>query len=58
MGAMAHWCLSLGKPLAFGLVALALTLAAAGYLAVRIGWRVYVTAAWRRRARRRKPRLS
>src|SRR5437762_13456078 len=31
MRAMASWCLSLGKPLAVGLVALALTLAAAGY---------------------------
>jgi uncharacterized protein (DUF2062 family) len=53
MEAMAHWCLSLGKPLAVGLVALALTLAAAGYFAVRIGWRVYVAAAWRSRSKRR-----
>ena len=58
MRGMLDWMLALGKPLALGLVALALTLAAIGYLAVRIGWRVYVTAAWRSRARRRKPRLS
>ena len=49
-----HWMLSLGPPLAVGLVALAVTLAALGYAAVRIGWRVYITLAWRARARRRK----
>ena len=48
------WTLSLGKPLAVGLVALALTLAVAGYFAARIGWRLYVVAAWRARAARRK----
>ena len=51
---MLDWALSLGKPLAVGLVALALTLAVAGYFAVRIGWRLYVVAAWRARAARRK----
>ena len=51
--ALAHWTLSLGPPLAIGLVALATTLATAGYAAVQIGWRVYVTLAWRSRARRR-----
>jgi uncharacterized protein (DUF2062 family) len=54
MQLMADWCLALGKPLALGLVALALTLAAAGYFAVRIGWRLHVIAAWRGRARRRQ----
>lgn len=53
MNAMAHWCLSLGKPLAVGLVALALTLAATGYVVARLGWRIYVTLAWRARSRRR-----
>ena len=48
-----HWALALGKPLAVGLVALALTLAALGYVAVLLGWRVYVRLAWRARARRR-----
>src|SRR3954464_5547436 len=38
MQAMAHWCLSFGKPLGVGLAALALTLAAMGYLAARLGW--------------------
>ncbi len=50
------WTLSLGKPLLVGLFALALTLAALGYLVVRIGWRVHVTLAWRARRRRRQIR--
>lgn len=54
--ALAHWTLSLGPPLAIGLVALAITLAAAGYAVVQIGWRVYITLAWRARARRRANR--
>jgi uncharacterized protein (DUF2062 family) len=53
MQAMAHWCLSLGKPLAVGLVALGLTLAVVGYLLARLGWRLYVIAAWRARARKK-----
>jgi uncharacterized protein (DUF2062 family) len=51
---MFHWMISLGPPLAVGLVALAVTLAVLGYAAARIGWRVYITLAWRARARRRK----
>ncbi len=51
--ALAHWALSLGKPLAVGLVALALTLAVAGYAAVQLGWRAYLMLAWRRRRNRR-----
>lgn len=51
--ALAHWALALGKPLAIGLVALALTFAALGYAAVQLGWRAYVVLAWRARARRR-----
>lgn len=47
------WMLSLGKPLAIGLLALALTLALAGYVLVQVGWRVHVRLAWRDRARRR-----
>ena len=53
---LAHWSLSLGKPLAVGLPALALTLAAAGYIAVHIAWRAYVVFSWRARARRRARR--
>ena len=52
--AMWHWVVSLGKPLAVGLVALALTLAAIGYVAVELAWRAYVIAAWRARAKRRR----
>ena len=51
--AMANWALALGKPLAVGLVALALTLAAAGYFAVQVAWRAYVIVAWRSRRDRR-----
>jgi uncharacterized protein (DUF2062 family) len=46
--------LSLGKPLALGLVALALTLAVVGYIAVELAWRVYIISAWRARAKRRR----
>ena len=56
--AMAHWMLSLGPPLAIGLVALALTLAGVGYFAVRLAWRAHVIVAWRRRARRRAERRT
>jgi hypothetical protein len=51
--AMLDWGISLGRPLAVGLLALALTLAAAGYFAVKLAWRVHVVRAWRARARRR-----
>jgi len=47
--AYATWALSLGKPLAVGLVALAIVLAALGYLFVQVTWRAYVILAWRRR---------
>jgi len=53
MRALLDWTLSLGPPLAVGLVALAVTLAALGYAAVRIAWRMYIVLAWRARARRR-----
>ena len=50
------WMLSLGKPLALGLVALALTLAAAGWVFVQIAWRAWVIISWRRRRARRARR--
>lgn len=50
--AMGAWALSLGKPLAIGLVALALLLAGIGYVVVQVAWRTYVTLAWRRRKQR------
>jgi len=54
MRGLLDWALALGKPLAVGLPALALTLALLGYVAVRLGWRIYVTLAWRRRCLRRQ----
>jgi uncharacterized protein (DUF2062 family) len=45
------WMVSLGKPLAVGLIALAGTLALLGYVAVQLIWRAYVVAAWRARRR-------
>jgi len=50
---LADWMLTLGKPLAVGLPALAATLAFLGYWAVQFGWRAYVMLAWRARRRRR-----
>jgi uncharacterized protein len=46
-----HWAelFALGKPLALGLLALALTLAVVGYAAVDLAWRYYIVRAWRRR---------
>lgn len=54
----ADWTLALGKPLLVGLVALALTLAALGYLAVQFAWRAHVRLAWRRRREHRDKRDS
>ena len=49
-----EWMASLGKPLAVGVLVLALGLAALGYLAAQLAWRAYVSWAWRARARRRR----
>jgi uncharacterized protein (DUF2062 family) len=54
--ALTRWLISLGKPLAVGLVALALTLAALGWIGVQAGWRAYVILSWRRRKARRAKR--
>ncbi|MSQ50361.1 MAG: DUF2062 domain-containing protein [Betaproteobacteria bacterium] len=51
--AYAAWALSLGRPLFLGLIALALTLAACGWVLVQVAWRIQVSIAWRRRAARR-----
>ena len=51
--AMLQWAMAMGKPLAIGLVALALVLAGLGYLFVQVAWRIHVVTAWRRRARLR-----
>ena len=47
------WTVGMGKPLVLGLVILATTLACVGWAAVRIGWRIHVVSAWRRRQRAR-----
>lgn len=52
--AFGEWILTLGKPLAVGLPALAITLAAIGYFTVELAWRAYVVAAWRTRCRKRR----
>jgi hypothetical protein len=54
MSRLMDWTLALGKPLAVGLVALGLTLALVGYVAVRLAWRIYVVHAWRVRQRKRQ----
>lgn len=48
------WVMSLGRPLAIGLLALGLTLAVVGYFATELFWRIHVVWAWRRRQRRRR----
>ena len=48
--ALADWSLALGKPLAIGLVLLAASLAALGWIAVQVAWRAWVVIL--RRARR------
>jgi len=43
------WSLQLGWPLAVGLLALGLTLALSGYMAVMLGWRCVVVRNWKNR---------
>jgi hypothetical protein len=52
--ALVDWMIDLGEPLAVGLVLLAATLSALGWIAVRIGWRCHVVHSWRRRAQQRR----
>lgn len=56
MHAVFDWGLTLGRPLAFGLLLLALALAASGYLLMRMAWRWHLLAAWRRRCQIRSAR--
>ena len=56
LSASIDWMLSLGKPLAVGLLALSLTLATVGYIVARLGWRMYIVLAWRARCKRRAAR--
>jgi len=56
LGAFLAWTLSLGKPLAVGLVVLASVLAVSGYVMGQLAWRTYVVLSWRRRRARRRSR--
>jgi uncharacterized protein (DUF2062 family) len=47
------WMQAMGKPFVLGLVLLATILAVLGYVGVLAAWRLYITLAWRRRARER-----
>ncbi len=51
---LSAWAVSLGKPLLVGLVLLGGTLAAIGWIAVRLAWRWRAVANWRRRPGSRK----
>ena len=53
MNAMSRWMMSLGAPLALGLVLLASTLAATGYITVRGIWSIHLRRAWQARRRSR-----
>jgi uncharacterized protein (DUF2062 family) len=53
MNQFAHWIVSLGRPLAIGLLVLAIALSVLGWLAVWFGWRWQVGFAWQRRCARR-----
>ena len=51
-GDLIQWMIHLGMPLALGLLLLATLLAVAGYIIVRLAWRIYLIHAWRRRTAR------
>jgi len=51
--ALIHWATVMGKPLALGLVLMALLFAAMGYAAVQLAWRAYIMLQWRKRKVRR-----
>ncbi|MFA6921033.1 MAG: DUF2062 domain-containing protein [Gallionella sp.] len=52
-GELWGWMAQLGRPLLIGLPLLAVVLAIAGYVAVRLIWRIAVILKWRARQRRR-----
>lgn len=51
--ALIGWSAALGKPLLIGLITLACSLAALGWITVQVAWRAWVVTQWRRRKRRR-----
>ena len=52
IGKMWGWMAALGEPLLIGLPVLGASLAIAGYVTVRVAWRVAVVIKWRARKRR------
>ena len=52
-GELENWLAALGKPFLLGLPLLSVILAVAGYVVVRMAWRVAVIMEWRARKRRR-----
>ena len=56
-GELWSWLVMLGKPFMIGLPLLAVSLAIAGYFAVRVAWRVAVIMRWRARRKRMKDRM-
>ncbi len=52
IGKMWEWMVALGEPFLIGLPVLAASLAIAGYVAVRVMWRIAVIHRWRARIRR------
>lgn len=57
VSALGEWAMSLGAPLAFGVLLLACLLAALGYIVVRVGWSLWLRHAWHQR-RQRSTRVS
>jgi ribosomal protein S18 acetylase RimI-like enzyme len=55
---LVDWIVSLGKPFAIGLPLLAAILAVLGYVAVRLGWRIWVIWQWRKRGLREINRVQ
>lgn len=54
IGKMWDWTVALGEPILIGLPVLAVSLAIAGYVIVRVAWRVVVTLKWRARTGRNR----
>jgi hypothetical protein len=58
LSALVDWAAGLGRPLGVGLLLLAAALAAAGWTAVHVGWRLHLLRAWRARRVRRAQRTA
>ena len=53
LASLIDWTVRLGRPLAIGIVLLAVLLAVLGYVATRFAWRLHLVQAWHQRAARR-----